>query len=233
MRGGWKIEGARVGQGGGADGVPIGRMGPCAPGGRCASCRWSRRRRANASRRAGSSDVARPDLHHGPPTAHPAGARGHDQHLAERVRVPARNGRPARMTLPPDMRDGAFAGNSGSTRTEPVKRSAGPLAEGCDPGRVTRSVARSSLGPDDAAPGAGAADVLLRMGARRSSTNATMARVASRFHCCPPVEAHRRRGLFGQAVREACCSRGGPRRRPSRPGQPRRRWATRRRRRDA
>ena len=101
------------------------------------------------------------------------------------------------------MRDGAFAGNSGSTRTEPVKRSAGPLAEGCEPARVTRSVARSSPGPDDAAPGAGAADVWSAWALAAASTDATMARVASRFI---PVLLWKRivaGGLSGRAVRGA------------------------------
>jgi hypothetical protein len=39
------------------------------------------------------------------------------------------------VTLPPDMRDGAVARNSMSTRTEPVNQAAGPLAEGCAPAR--------------------------------------------------------------------------------------------------
>src|SRR5712692_1575867 len=44
------------------------------------------------------------------------------------VRAPGSN-----VTLTPSARAGAFAWNSGSMRTAPVKYSAGPLLEGCEP----------------------------------------------------------------------------------------------------
>src|SRR6516164_6752671 len=44
------------------------------------------------------------------------------------VRAPGSN-----VTNPAETRDGSVAGNSGSIRTLPVKCSAGPLAEGCEP----------------------------------------------------------------------------------------------------
>src|SRR4051794_36961904 len=40
------------------------------------------------------------------------------------------------VTLPADVRAGAWAWNSGSTRTVPVNQSADPLLEGCEPTRV-------------------------------------------------------------------------------------------------
>src|SRR3954454_21654637 len=40
------------------------------------------------------------------------------------------------VTYAPDVRAGSCGRKSGSTRTEPVKYSAGPLVEGCDPLRV-------------------------------------------------------------------------------------------------
>src|SRR6266700_3385254 len=47
------------------------------------------------------------------------------------VRAPGSN-----VTLPPLTRAGSGAWNSGSTRTVPVKYSAGPLRDGCEPPRV-------------------------------------------------------------------------------------------------
>ena len=44
------------------------------------------------------------------------------------VRAPGSN-----VTNPAETRDGSVAGNSASIRTLPVKCSAGPLAEGCEP----------------------------------------------------------------------------------------------------
>jgi hypothetical protein len=44
------------------------------------------------------------------------------------VRAPGSN-----VTLAPTARAGAFGWNKGSMRTVPVKYSAGPLLEGCDP----------------------------------------------------------------------------------------------------
>jgi hypothetical protein len=41
----------------------------------------------------------------------------------------------SKVTRPPDTREGAIGGNMGSTRTEPVNHSTGPLADGCEPGR--------------------------------------------------------------------------------------------------
>src|SRR5437867_10691921 len=51
--------------------------------------------------------------------------------VCQALRAPGSN-----VTRPPDAREGAFAGNRGSTRTEPVKFSAGPWRYGCEPLRV-------------------------------------------------------------------------------------------------
>src|SRR5436305_14761404 len=48
--------------------------------------------------------------------------------VCQAVRAPGSN-----VTLAPAARAGAFAWNSGSTRTLPVNHSAGPLPDGCDP----------------------------------------------------------------------------------------------------
>src|SRR5207245_9357797 len=56
------------------------------------------------------------------------------------VRAPGSN-----VTREPDARAGAFAWNRGSTRTEPVKFSADPCREGCEPLRMIL-IAPSSLG---------------------------------------------------------------------------------------
>src|SRR6516164_4324297 len=48
--------------------------------------------------------------------------------VCQAVRAPGSN-----VTKPAETRDGAIAGNSGSIRTLPVKYSAGPLLEGCEP----------------------------------------------------------------------------------------------------
>src|SRR3954469_14045329 len=55
----------------------------------------------------------------------------------------------SKVTCPPDTRDGAVAGNIGSPRTAPVKSSADPLADGCEPARVIRKVgpSRQALAP--------------------------------------------------------------------------------------
>src|SRR5258708_5818103 len=66
------------------------------------------------------------------------------------VRAPGSN-----VTRPPDVRDGAVALNKGSMRTEPVKLSAGPLLEGCEPLRVMLIACESSVeatGPEAALP---------------------------------------------------------------------------------
>src|SRR5882724_11732096 len=44
--------------------------------------------------------------------------------------------RGSNVTYAPDVRDGSFASNNGSIRTEPVKFCAGPLRDGCDPLRA-------------------------------------------------------------------------------------------------
>ena len=41
------------------------------------------------------------------------------------------------VTRPPEVRDEGFALNKGSMRTEPVKFSAAPRRDGCEPLRVT------------------------------------------------------------------------------------------------
>src|SRR5687767_4817095 len=58
----------------------------------------------------------------------------------------------SKVTTPPLTRDGAGALKSWSMRTVPVKYSAGPLAEGCDPFRLS-SIAIISF-PDDVAAAA-------------------------------------------------------------------------------
>src|SRR5207253_2601513 len=42
----------------------------------------------------------------------------------------------SKVTDAPDTREGSFARNKGSLRTEPVKFWAGPFSDGCDPLRV-------------------------------------------------------------------------------------------------
>ena len=59
----------------------------------------------------------------------------------------------SKVTCPPDTRDGAVAGNMGSTRTVPVKYSGRPFADGCEPARVILkvcTVAGGRLRLDDA-----------------------------------------------------------------------------------
>src|SRR6185295_18732910 len=51
--------------------------------------------------------------------------------LCHAVRAPGSN-----VTKEPDVRDDTFVWNKRSTRTEPVKFSAGPCREGCEPLRV-------------------------------------------------------------------------------------------------
>src|SRR2546421_11281032 len=57
------------------------------------------------------------------------------------------------VTREPDARAGAFAWNRGSTRTEPVKFSAGPCREGCEPRRVIVIICEYLAGADGEAPG--------------------------------------------------------------------------------
>ena len=81
--------------------------------------------------------VARPDLLYRPaPALCTAAARRHDQRLPQRVRMPGRAG--ARLERDPYARTRAGSGacNSGSMRTAPVKYSALPLPEGCEPHRL-------------------------------------------------------------------------------------------------
>jgi hypothetical protein len=47
--------------------------------------------------------------------------------------MPSGAGAGSNVTNPAETRDGLVAGNSGSIRTLPVKYSAGPLVEGCEP----------------------------------------------------------------------------------------------------
>jgi len=60
------------------------------------------------------------------PALYPAAASRHDQVLAQRVAG-------SNVTLAPTARAGSGASNRGSMRTAPVKYSAGPLPEGCEP----------------------------------------------------------------------------------------------------
>src|SRR4029077_9552237 len=46
----------------------------------------------------------------------------------------------SKVTLAPPARAGSGAWNSGSMRTDPVKYSAGPLRDGCDPPRLISMV---------------------------------------------------------------------------------------------
>src|SRR6266496_1651907 len=52
------------------------------------------------------------------------------------------------VTRPPDVLDGAFAANSGSTRTEPVKNCASPLLDGWEPARVMVIVSSARTGAE-------------------------------------------------------------------------------------
>ena len=70
------------------------------------------------------------------PLLNPAGATRHDQSLSQRVGVPSRPGAGLKRDGEPDVRDGSFALNRGSMRTEPVKYSTGPFLEGYEPLRV-------------------------------------------------------------------------------------------------
>jgi hypothetical protein len=82
-------------------------------------------------------DVAGADFHFlFAPALRPAEARGDDQRLPARMRMPRR----ARARLGGDALPLNVAGpgdwNSGSMRTAPVNHSAGPLPEGCEPLRL-------------------------------------------------------------------------------------------------
>ena len=75
-----------------------------------------------------------------PPSLSPADA-GDDDRIGRRMRVPGRAAPGSKVTLPLDVRPGSRAGKSGSTRTAPVNRSAGPVVDGWEPARwITSSV---------------------------------------------------------------------------------------------
>ena len=59
--------------------------------------------------------------------------------VCQAVRAPG-----SKVTCAPDTRAGAGASNSGSTRTAPVKYSAGPLPDGREPARLIRDVCASA-----------------------------------------------------------------------------------------
>ena len=67
--------------------------------------------------------------------------------MCHAVRAPGSN-----VTRPPDVREGMFALNSGSISTEPVKYSAGPLLEGCEPLRAMLIVCESRLEATEGSP---------------------------------------------------------------------------------
>src|SRR5437870_3044776 len=76
----------------------------------------------------------RPDyLDRTSPAPREATAGRHDQRLSQRVRVPRGAGAGLGVTLAPATRAGSVVWNNGSSRTMPVNRYAGPLAEGCEP----------------------------------------------------------------------------------------------------
>jgi hypothetical protein len=101
---------------------------------------------------------------------HPACAGRHDQGLAESIGMPCRAG-----TM--RERDGSFAWNRGSTRTDPVKLSTGPCREGCDPLRVMMIVCGS--GPD--AVGGAAAPAWFAWADAEASRASDMTVAASSF----------------------------------------------------
>ena len=76
---------------------------------------------------------------------HPAAAGRDDQPLAQRVGMPSRPGAGSNVTNAAETRDGSVAWNSGSIRTLPVKYSAGPLAEDCEPLRLSSIASNLSL----------------------------------------------------------------------------------------
>src|SRR5215213_3766177 len=63
----------------------------------------------------------------------------------------------SKVTSPPDARDGTVAENRRSTRTDPLKFSAGPLEEGSEPTRVILTAPALSPEADGAALDPGAA----------------------------------------------------------------------------
>src|SRR5437764_7246768 len=68
--------------------------------------------------------------------------------LCHAVRAPGSN-----VTLAPRARAGSGASNKGAIRTLPVKYSAGPLPDGCEPLLVIFIVVRSSLEEKSSMPG--------------------------------------------------------------------------------
>jgi hypothetical protein len=67
---------------------------------------------------------------------HPSAAHRDDQRLAERMRVPSRARAGSNVTKAPPARAGSVARNGVSTRTDPVKCSAGPFRDGWELLRV-------------------------------------------------------------------------------------------------
>src|SRR5689334_4339875 len=95
--------------------------------------------------------------------------------VCQAVRAPG-----SKVTSPPDVREGAVAENRRSTRTAPVKLSAGPLPEGSEPTRAILTAPVSSPGEDGAAPGPGAAVTCART-ATGASSGVSMTDEASRL----------------------------------------------------
>src|SRR4051794_40557092 len=88
------------------------------------------------------------------------------------------------VTLPPDVRDGAVASNSGSIRTEPVNHSALPLADGCEPLRTTSTVL--SPRPGVSFSSSGRAKVTPRNAAESAAAQSTSVDLTMSFisHLC-------------------------------------------------
>jgi hypothetical protein len=79
--------------------------------------------------------IAGPDFLFGlAPTLRPAASGGDYQRLAERMGMPCSPG--SGFTNAPKTRAGSGGSKRGSIRTEPVKFSAGPLREDCEPLRL-------------------------------------------------------------------------------------------------
>jgi hypothetical protein len=81
--------------------------------------------------------VAGPDCCFGfAPTLRPAASGGDDQRLPERMGMPRRACAGFESNTDPERAGRSGASNRGSMRAVPVKYSAGPLPEGCEPLRL-------------------------------------------------------------------------------------------------
>src|SRR5208283_4021163 len=87
----------------------------------------------------------------------------------------------SKVTLAPKTRAGEGALKSGSMRTEPVKYSAGPLPEGCEPLRVMLILCESSFEATRGAPDPEAALALFAWTDAEASRKSDMTVAASSF----------------------------------------------------